>query len=121
MHFLSHETLMTTAWTNIALASLPPLPANQLVQAVLGGGGSVLSIIWIALFLRQIRPALAQRLSVLLGVPIDAGARGLWAATPPAPRTLGCIVALADLAILLLGGLGPLVLVSLVVFLFGGP
>jgi hypothetical protein len=113
--------LMKRVLLYAVINTLPPLPARDIAVAVLGGGGFVVYVIWIVLLLRRVRPALARRLSALLGVPIEERGRGQWAAAPHAPRALGCIVALADLAILLLGGLGPLVLLSLAVLLLGGP
>ena len=101
-------------------AALPPLPARDLAVAVLASVGFVFYIIWMVLFLRRIRPALAGWLGRAFGVRIDERYRGQWAAVPPASRGLGCIVGLADSAILIGGALGPLIVLSLALLLMSG-
>jgi len=107
--------------TRLPHTALPPLPARDLADAVLGSVGFVLYIIWIVLLLRYIRPAVARRLGRTLGVQIDECYRGQWAAAPSTASRLGCIVGLADSAVLLGGALGPLILLSLAVLLLSGP
>lgn len=103
------------------LSALPPLPARDIAIAVLGGAGFVFYIVWIVLLLRRVRPALARRLSHALGVPIEERGRGQWVAAPHTPRHLGCTVGLADITLLLIGALGPLILLSLVLLVVVGP
>ena len=100
--------------------ALPPLPARYLAVGAFGSGGFVLYIVWMVLLLRYIRPALARRMGRILGVRIDERYRGQWSAEPPAPRHLGCMVGLADIAILLCGALGPLLVLSLALLRLGG-
>jgi hypothetical protein len=106
---------------HLQLSALPPLSAADLAIAAIGGGGLVAYMVWIVLLLRRIRPALARRLANLLGVSIEERYRGQWAVAPRGSHSLGCAVAFADIAILLAGTLGPLILLSLALLLFSGP
>ena len=116
---LKHIALLLAI--RLHLSALPPLAARDLAIAAIGGGGLVAYVIWIALLLRRVRPALARRLGGLLGVSIEERYRGQWAAASHRPRHLGCVVGFADIAILLAGTLGPLILLSLALLLMGGP
>lgn len=117
--FVNHIAihLPPAAWQH--LSAQPPLPARDIAIGVVGGVGFVFYIVWIALLLRRVRPALARWLGQTLGVSIKEDFRGQWAA-PRAPWRLGCIVALADIALLLLGTLGPLLLFTVAVLLLSG-
>jgi hypothetical protein len=89
--------------------------------AGLGLIGFVAYLVWIMLFLRRIRPALAHRVGAVLGVTISEQPRGQWRAASRGPRGSGCAIALADISILLVGTLGPLVAFSLALLLLFGP
>jgi hypothetical protein len=82
-------------------------------------GSMVLYLLWLLFFLRQVRPALARILGRCLGMPIHEQGRGQWAVQ--GSNSAGGIASIADIAFLLTGVLGPLIIGSCIFFARFGP
>jgi hypothetical protein len=78
-----------------------------------------LYLLWLWFFLRRVRPTLARILGRLLGTPVYEQGRGQW--STQSSNSAGGITSIADIAILLTGALGPLLIGSCIFFAHFGP
>jgi hypothetical protein len=76
-------------------------------------------LVWLTLFLTRIRPWLATWLGGQLGVTIQERFKGHWSVATPGRLGAGLLVTLADIVFLLLGTMGPFVLVLTGLLLVG--
>lgn len=92
---------------------------RDLVTSAAGITCFALYLVWVSFFLMQLRPAVAARLGAALGVTIREGRRSDWRVVERGQPLAGCLVALADITLLILGAIGPVAAIIVALLLAG--